>query len=66
MNINDLTVLCKWVLFTAPPEFLPNKEPQETSFPKNSDAVFHCEASSHNSHKKAPVWLVNSRPLIGK
>jgi len=50
----------------APPEFLQFKSPQLTRVPVGKDAVFHCSATSHNSYMKPPVWMVNSKPLLGR
>ncbi|XP_052251605.1 neurofascin-like [Dreissena polymorpha] len=50
---------------TAPPDFIRNKAPALTSVPVGQDAVFHCGATSHKSYMKPPVWMVNSKPLIG-
>ncbi|XP_060589743.1 neuroglian-like [Ruditapes philippinarum] len=47
----------------APPRFV--KAPETKSVPIGNDAVFNCEATSHNSYSDPPVWFVNADPLIG-
>ncbi|KAH3713189.1 hypothetical protein DPMN_072975 [Dreissena polymorpha] len=49
----------------APPDFLRYKAPVLMSVPSEQNAVFHCGANSHEAYMKPPVWMVNSKPLIG-
>lgn len=49
----------------APPKFVEHKDLAAVSTPVGKDAVFQCEATSHQSYIRPPVWFVNAEPILG-